>query len=84
MKKMIDSGADIRSVDSYGNNGIMRATLDARQLVTVSEEKEMIEDITKVFKLLISAGADVNESNPKRDSVVKMFGNDPVSRFFKV
>ncbi len=84
LRKMIDSGANIRSVDSYGNNCIMRATLDARQLQINDENKEVIEDLTRVFQLLITSGADVNECNSKRDSVVKLFGHEPVARFFGV
>lgn len=62
----------------------MRATLDARQLQIKDENKELIEDLARVFQLLTALGADVNECNPKRDSVVKLFGREPVARFFGV
>jgi ankyrin repeat protein len=82
LKNIIDKGANVKAIDSYGNNCIMRATLDARQLSISDENKELIEDLTRVFALLISSGADVNESNQERDSVIECFKGEPVSRFF--
>jgi ankyrin repeat protein len=81
-KKLIDYGPNVRSTDSYGNNCIMRAALDARQFAIKDENHEHIEDLTKVFKLLISSAADVNESNTKRKFVADSYKGQPVSRFF--
>lgn len=83
LKKLIQNGADISAVDSYGNNCAMRATLDARQLTIKDENRELIEDLSELFNFLLESGANFNESTNKRQSVISSFGHEPVARFFK-
>lgn len=73
LKRMLDSGADIKSHDSYGNSCLGRALLDARQILPSTHysdpswvdprplNKELKEDLDRVFGLLIEHGADVHE-----------------------
>lgn len=74
---MLELGSDIHSHDSYGNSCLGRAILDAKQILPrknykdpewVDERplnKELKEDLTLVFNLLIKFGADVNEVDPR-------------------
>lgn len=83
LKKLVKLGADVRSVDSYGNNCLMRAALDASQLDLTQNTKELHADLRSVFDRLISAGADLNESNDRRASVAEWYKDKPVAVFFE-
>lgn len=83
LKKLVKLGADVKSVDSYGNNCLMRASLDASQLDLTKNTKELHADLKSVFELLISGGADLNESNDRRPSVAELYKDKPVAIFFK-
>lgn len=83
LKKLVKLGADVKSIDSYGNNCLMRASLDASQLDLNQNTKELHADLKSVFDLLISAGADINESNDRRPSVAEWYKDKPVAIFFK-
>jgi ankyrin repeat protein len=83
LRSLINAGANVKAVDSYGNNSLMRAAADANQLNLKENAKELIEDLKKVFILLISSGADINESNDRRKSAAQQFSDMPVALFFK-
>lgn len=83
LQLMLDKKANINSLDSYGNNCLHRALLDTRlKLETHSNildfRKEiLLVQIRKVFKALISAGADINLANehrPSAESFMKELG----------
>ena len=94
MKKMIELGANIDCHDSYSNSVLGRATLDARQVLPsynhtegkITDKKplniELVEDLNKVFSLLISSGADLFEIDPKYGRTLReQYKNEPVFDF---
>lgn len=59
LANLLARGADPRQTDSFGNPALMRAVLDARQLMNGdSFLPETREDLPRVFALLLAAGAD--------------------------
>lgn len=80
LEKLVDAGADVRGVDSFGNNCLMRAALDANQ---IELNADCSEDVGRVFALLISRGADIHERTPQRPSVAEAEANSPVARFLE-
>lgn len=75
LKKIISLGADINAKDSVGNtplnSPLSRACLQARQILprTNSDDDrvltdELASDISRIFKLIIDSGADVNYVHP--------------------
>jgi hypothetical protein len=97
LKRMFDLGADINLHDSYGNSCLGRAILDARQILPtihyqdpswVDERPlndELKEDLTKVFALLLSKGADVNEVDKRTGkSLIENYSRECVTQFIKI
>jgi ankyrin repeat protein len=81
LTKLLDSGSDAKAVDSYGNNCLMRACMDANQLNLDKGGPEAIEDVASVFALLISHGADIHQKTPQRPSVAKDYAGSFIERF---
>lgn len=75
LKLMLSKGANPKMVDCYGNQALHRAVLDARRIVTYPNFDEMekitIERFREIFRMLIDAGADINEATNTRESAVK-------------
>lgn len=95
LKRLIDMGADVSALDSYGNSCLMRAILDARQILPTynyNEDRlgddriitdELKEDLSQVFNLLIENGADVNEIHKHSNlTLSEHYGKEPVAHFF--
>jgi ankyrin repeat protein len=76
LQLMLNKGANPNSTDSYGNNCLHRALMDARQMIDNPQADltngTLLEQLRKVFNQLINAGADPNCSNEKRDNAMKM------------
>ncbi|MOA38251.1 hypothetical protein D3C78_1599150 [compost metagenome] len=76
---MLDKGANLNSIDSYGNNCLHRAIMDARQMIdNPSAELTngiLLQQLRKIFKELITSGADINLTNEKRPSAESMIKN---------
>ena len=75
LKIMVDNGADVNSVDSYGNSVLMRACADIENRWTTKSRplaKETIEDLKQIFYLLISSGADIYRPTPTRKAITEM------------
>ncbi|MCF1715029.1 hypothetical protein L0U88_10365 [Flavihumibacter sp. RY-1] len=72
LKRMLENKANPNATDSYGNSCLGRAILDARQMINNPsadlQNGILIEQLRKVFKELIDAGADPDASNATRDS----------------
>lgn len=83
LKRILEEGADVHQVDSYGNLPIMRAVLDALNLDLSITDDELDEDIAEVFKLLVDHGCDVQERTESRKSVEEMFRNNVVMDYFE-
>jgi ankyrin repeat protein len=82
LSKLVQAGADVNSVDSYGNTCVMRAVMDARSLHLNEASPELREDLSKVFTLLKESGADFKASTATRKSVIEQYPNEPVAQFF--
>ena len=75
LKKLIESGADIHSYDSYGNSCFARAVLDAKQVMPAGIQNpnerpltnELKEDLAMVFHLLFNSGVNINEVHLDRE-----------------
>ena len=94
LKRMFDMGADNSCLDSYGNSCLMRAILDARQILPrynykedkVSNERiiteEIRQDLGRIFKLLIMKGADINEIDRRTNrSIFDTYKKEPVAEY---
>lgn len=74
LKMMVDKGADVNAVDSYGNTPLMRACLDIKNRWTTKERplpKETVKDLKQIFDLLISSGADIHHSASTRQAITE-------------
>ena len=72
LRRMLELGADVALTDHYGRNCLMEAVAEANNLCPVKNRDtgenypgrpitpEMREDLRRIFKLLIDAGADRN------------------------
>lgn len=72
LRRMLELGADVSVTDHYGRNCLMEAVSEASNLCPVKNQEtgeyypgrpitsEMSEDLQRIFKLLIDAGADRN------------------------
>jgi ankyrin repeat protein len=81
LKKLIEKGADAKAVDSYGNNCLMRAAMDASQLNLDEKSQDASSDVGQVFALLIGSGADINQKTRTRPSVAKDYAGTFIERF---
>ena len=85
LKKMLDMGADVKALDSYGNSGLNRFALQAKQIlpsynyVEHREGKDRIfteelhEDLRSVLQALKDAGADDSYKAPNLGCSVRKF-----------
>ena len=87
LERIIDMGADVNAKDSTGNSCLCRALTQAYQILPKSYSSDRIltdelkSDISRIFKLLISKGADVNYTTSK--ATFSYYANEPVSEFLK-
>lgn len=83
LKRMLELGADVNKVDSYGNSAVWRFCLQANQILptynynTHVEENnrmftpELQSDLFRILKALCDYGADLNYVRPKIGKTVK-------------
>lgn len=96
LKRMLDMGADVSCIDSYGNSCLVRAILDARQILPtyyykddrISNDRiitdQLKEDLVKIFDLLIQKGADIYEVDKcNKKMLCESYAKEPVAQFFK-
>jgi ankyrin repeat protein len=69
---MLEKKANVNATDSYGNSCLGRAIMDARQMIdnprAELQNGILLQQLRKVFKALIDAGADPDAVNATRDS----------------
>ena len=89
LKRIIDMGADVNAKDSFGNACIDRACLQARQILPTRGctdrifTPEIRFDISRIFKLLVENGADMNYIAPNAfgKTYKKQYENETVGEF---
>lgn len=94
LKRIVELGADVNAKDSYGNSCLCRACLQARQILPSynhTEQKlyndriltdELRFDLSRIFQLLLSNGADLNYIAPNFGCTLKeMYRDEPVEQF---
>ncbi len=85
LKRMLDMGADVNALDSYGNSGLNRFALQAKQILpsyNYAEHREgtdrifteeLHEDLRGVLQALKDAGADISYEAPNLGYSVREF-----------
>ena len=71
-QEMLKRKSNPNATDSYGNNCLNRAFLDARQILDGTDDFEngiLIKQLRSVFEELITFGANPREKNDKRESL---------------
>jgi ankyrin repeat protein len=85
LELMLSKMADPKSTDSYGNNCLHRALLDARQMLdnpsTDFSDGILIKQLQSVFRELIKAGADIGQSSEKRESAEELYLNFKLDKY---
>ncbi len=87
LKRIIDMGADVNAKDAMEFSCLCRALAQADQIVPRSYSSgriltdELKSDLSRIFKLLISKGADVNYTTSK--ATFNYYANEPVGEFLK-
>lgn len=79
LQLMLQKGAKPNAIDSYGNNCLLRAFLDSRQMIDNPgadfSDEILLKQLRSVFKVLVDAGADVNLANNDRPSLLQFITN---------
>ncbi len=85
LEKMLKLGSDVNKLDSYGNSGIWRFCLQAKQILPAfnystnceSDDriftKELEADLLNILKILCSYGADLSYESPNTGRTVRGF-----------
>jgi len=77
LELMLSKKADPKSTDSYGNNCLHRALLDARQMLdnpcTDFTGGILVKQLQSVFRELLKAGADIKQSSGKSESAEELY-----------
>jgi len=79
LQLMLDKKANPNLTDSYGNNCLHRAIMDSTQMIDNPSADItngiLLQQLRKVFKALIIAGADIDLTNEKRPSAASVITN---------
>ena len=91
LQRMLELGADVSQTDYYGRNCLMESVSESNNLCPVKNHDtsgyypgrpitpEMCEDVCRIFKLLIDAGADKNNVlSQSKKSIREHYENESV------
>jgi len=85
LELMLSKKADPKLTDSYGNNCLHRAILDARQMLdnpnTDFTDGILIQQLQRVFRKLIQAGADIYQRSEKRETAEDLYINFKLKKY---
>jgi ankyrin repeat protein len=85
LSRVLNEGADVNAVDSYGNSALHRAILDSKQMINHPssdiENGVLLSQLKRVFRLLIDAGADLTASNATRPSPISFLSIFGLGKF---
>ncbi|MGA4508136.1 hypothetical protein ACQB6R_03785 [Propionibacteriaceae bacterium G1746] len=87
--RMVDLGADLQAVDSYGNSALHRAVLDAVQVLPSRDpgaplDEQFTRNLSRIFDLLLDHGQDPQRVEPVLGhSLVEHYGADLVGSFLR-
>jgi ankyrin repeat protein len=94
LKRMFECSAKVDVFDSYGNSCLMRAILDARQILPqylhqegrLSDDRivtdELKSDLSRIFTLLFELGADSGEIHIYSGKTIReYYAKEPVAEF---
>lgn len=82
LARVIELGADPNATDSLGNPALMRAALDARQVLDEPALPDLAEDLERVFALLRHAGSNFEWVDPRFGIPIREhYAGEPVGRF---
>lgn len=85
LELMLHKKADPKSTDSYGNNCLHRAILDARQMLdnpgTDFTNNILIKQLQRVFNVLIKAGADIQQNSEQSESAERLYLNFKLDKY---
>lgn len=96
LRLLLDKGADIEALDSYGNSLLGRAVVSARQILPAHRyndpewvdpkplNDELAADLGRIFGALYERGADPSNVDPHLEHPLDAFyAAEPVGRFLK-
>ncbi len=85
LKLMLSKKADPKATDSYGNNGLHRALLDAKQMLdnptTDFSDDILVKQLQSVFSELIKAGANIKQGSEKNESAEELYLNFKLDKY---
>lgn len=85
LKILLINKADPNAVDSYGNNCLNRALMDAKQMLnnpsTDFSNGILLKQLRSVFNELLKADADPNQSSERRESFASNIVNDKMEQY---
>lgn len=96
LERLLESGADVHALDSYGNSSLGRAVLDARQILPRHRygdpdwvdpkplNPELVDDLTRIFRALMARGADPNRiERGLGKPLAEFYRAEPVGQFLR-
>ena len=95
LERMTALGADVNAADSYGNTGLWRLCLQARQILPSYNRREgclsgdrvltpeLEADLSQVFRLLKASGMEINARGSSGLTVWEQFRGEPVLAFLE-